>query len=66
QPGWSALTRSEREIVRLVAKGLTNREIGEQLFSSPRTVESHLTRVFGKVGLSSRRDLAREALRRGL
>jgi len=66
QTGWSALTRSERDITGLVAKGLTNREIGAQLFVSPRTVETHLTSVFSKVGLSSRRELAKAAGERGM
>jgi len=66
QTGWNALTRSERDITSLVVKGLTNREIGAQLFVSPRTVETHLTNVFSKVGLSSRRELGKEASERGM
>ncbi|WP_460781716.1 helix-turn-helix transcriptional regulator [Microbacterium shaanxiense] len=50
----SALSPQQQEIVRLAADGLTNREIGERLFLSPRTVGSHLYRSFPKLGVSSR------------
>lgn len=48
------LTGQEQQIARLAATGLTNREIGEQLQLSPRTVGAHLYRVFPKLGISSR------------
>lgn len=51
------LTPQEWPIVRLAALGLTNREIGEKLFLSPRTVSSHLYRVFPKLGITSRSKL---------
>jgi DNA-binding CsgD family transcriptional regulator len=53
------LTAQEAEIVRLAAAGLTNREIGQQLFLSHRTVGSHLYRAFPKLGITSRVELAR-------
>jgi DNA-binding CsgD family transcriptional regulator len=62
--GWDSLTGSERQIARLAAEGLTNRAIGERLFVSHRTVATHLAHIFGKVGLSSRVELA-GALARG-
>ncbi|WP_019065313.1 AAA family ATPase [Streptomyces prunicolor] len=51
------LTAQQRQIVRLAADGLSNRETGEQLFLSPRTVGSHLYNVYPKLGISSRHQL---------
>jgi predicted ATPase/DNA-binding NarL/FixJ family response regulator len=48
------LTRREREIARLVASGLSNREIGSRLFISKRTVDAHVEHIFGKLEISSR------------
>ncbi len=56
--GWDSLTPTERRVVDLVAKHLTNAEIAQQLFISTATVKSHLTRVFPKLGVPGRRELA--------
>jgi DNA-binding CsgD family transcriptional regulator len=61
-PGaWAQLSPQELQIAQLAAEGLSNREIGEQLYLSHRTVESHLYRLFPKLGVTSRAQL-REAL----
>ena len=51
---WSTLTTQERQVVRLAATGLSNREIGEALFLSPRTVGTHLHHAFPKLGVTTR------------
>jgi DNA-binding CsgD family transcriptional regulator len=61
--GWSSLTPTERDVVRLVSEGLANNDIATRLFVSPRTVQTHLTHVYTKLGLTSRVQLAQEAAR---
>ncbi|WP_082977126.1 LuxR C-terminal-related transcriptional regulator [Mycobacterium sp. 852002-50816_SCH5313054-b] len=61
--GWGSLTPAERDVVRLVTEGLGNNDIATRLFVSPRTVQSHLTHVYAKLGLTSRVQLAQEAAR---
>ncbi|MFF3855874.1 LuxR C-terminal-related transcriptional regulator [Micromonospora sp. NPDC002575] len=55
----TALTPQEQQIARLAAEGLSNREIGAQLFLSPRTVSTHLYRIYPKIHVKSRAELAR-------
>jgi DNA-binding CsgD family transcriptional regulator len=61
--GWLSLTPSERDVARLVAEGLANKDIAARLFVSPRTVQTHLTHVYGKLGITSRVQLAQQAAR---
>jgi predicted ATPase/class 3 adenylate cyclase/DNA-binding CsgD family transcriptional regulator len=61
--GWGSLTPTEREVVQLVSEGLANNDIATRLFISPRTVQTHLTHVYTKLGLTSRVQLAQEAAR---
>ena len=59
------LTEREIEVLRLAARGLTNKAIGYELGISDRTVQGHLANVYGKLGVSSRTEAVTEALRRG-
>ena len=60
------LTRREREVASLVAKGLTNREIASRLFISERTAESHVEQLRGKLGFHSRSQVAAWVAAQGL
>jgi DNA-binding CsgD family transcriptional regulator len=53
------LTGAERRVASLVAEGRTNREVAAALFLTERTVASHLTHVYAKLGIRSRTELAR-------
>jgi len=61
--GWASLTPTERQVVQLLSEGLANNDIATRLFVSPRTVQTHLTHVYTKLGLTSRVQLAQEAAR---
>jgi DNA-binding NarL/FixJ family response regulator len=61
--GWASLTPAERDVVRLASEGLANNDIATRLFISPRTVQTHLTHVYTKLGLTSRVQLVQEATR---
>ena len=65
QQGMAALTTAEREVVRLVAEGGTNRRVAEQLFLSPHTVNTHLRNAFTKIGVRSRLELSRLVAEQG-
>ena len=56
--GWAALSPKEREVVNLVAQGLSNPHIGDRLYISRRTVETHLAHVFRKLDITNRAELA--------
>lgn len=59
--GATALTPQQQEIAQLAVSGLTNKQIGERLYLSPRTVATHLYQVFPKLGVTTRAAL-RDAL----
>jgi DNA-binding CsgD family transcriptional regulator len=62
-PGRSRLTRREQDVTELVARGLTNRQVAEQLLVTPRTIETHLEHIFVKLGVQSRTELVAWAVR---
>ena len=59
------LTERELEVLKLAAKGMTNRQIASELVISVRTVQVHLSNVFGKIGVGSRTEAVLHALRQG-
>ena len=56
--GHAELTPQEEAVTALVAQGLSNREVAAELYVSPKTVQYHLTRIYAKLGLRSRTELA--------
>ena len=59
------LTSRELEVLRMVAQGLTNKEVAQQLFISDRTVQAHLSSIFSKLQVSSRTEAVMHAIRKG-
>ena len=57
-PSAGALTATERRVAELVGRGLQTKQVAAALFVSPKTVEGHLTRIYGKLGVGSRTELA--------
>jgi DNA-binding CsgD family transcriptional regulator len=62
--GWDSLTPAEQAVVKLVADGLSNQQVAQRLFIARRTVGTHLTHIFAKLGLSNRAELTAAAVRR--
>ena len=63
--GLAALSTRERQVLGLLAEGLTGKEIAERLFLSPNTVERHRTNIMNKLGLRNRAELIRFAIEKG-
>ena len=63
---WGSLSSAEIRVLEHVCEGLTNPQIGERLFLSRRTVQSHLYSMFRKLGVQSRTELAARALSEGV
>lgn len=63
---YDSLTTREREVLQLAAEGLTNTEIADRLFISPRTAETHRANLMKKLNLSNHTELIRYAIRRGV
>jgi DNA-binding CsgD family transcriptional regulator len=61
----AALTDREREVLNLIVRGMSNREIGAQLFITPKTASVHVSNILGKLGASSRTEAAAIAHREG-
>jgi len=61
ETGWTSMTDSELAVARLVAQGLTNRDVAARLFVSPHTINSHLRQIFAKLEIKSRVELSRLA-----
>ena len=64
--GYDQLTARERDVLRLIARGRSNKEIGTELGISERTVKTHVSNIFGKLELSDRTQVALYAHKRGL
>ncbi|MFD3998021.1 AAA family ATPase [Streptomyces sp. NPDC058548] len=62
--GWDSLTPAELKVARLVAEGRSNPEVAAELFLSPRTVQTHVSHILGKLGLKSRTEVARAVHKR--
>ena len=66
RPSDSGLSARELDVLRLVSEGLTDREVAERLYVSPRTINQHLRSIYNKLGVNSRTAATRIALERGI
>ena len=66
EPSWHALTRRERQVIKMIAEGLKTREIAEELSLSPKTVEKHRTNMMNKLDLHSVSAVTLYAIQSGL
>lgn len=66
EPFYEELSEREIEVLRCAAKGLTNKQIGEALFISDRTVQGHLQRIYSKLNVATRTEAVTLAMQRGL
>jgi DNA-binding NarL/FixJ family response regulator len=64
--GVQPLSEREREVLQYVARGHSYREIGDELFISPKTVENHVRNILGKLHLNRKQELVRYALEHGI
>ncbi|MEZ5229645.1 MAG: response regulator transcription factor [Acidimicrobiales bacterium] len=64
--GTQPLSDREREVLQYVARGHTYKEIGEELYISPKTVENHVRNILGKLHLNRKQELVRYALEHGI
>ena len=64
--GSQPLSDREREVLQYVARGHTYKEIGEELYIAPKTVENHVRNILGKLHLSRKQELVRYALEHGI
>jgi DNA-binding NarL/FixJ family response regulator len=62
----TGLTSREREVLRLIAEGRSNREIGQALFITPKTASVHVSNILAKLGVTSRTEAAAVAHREGI
>lgn len=60
------LSAREKDVLRLIAKGLTNQEIAQRLFISPHTVKNHVSHIYQKIGMDDRTKVALWAIRTGI
>ena len=65
-PGREPLTPRERQVLALVARGLSNRAIAERLSVSPHTAKTHVSSIYGKLGAANRAEAVRRGIRLGL